>query len=272
MIINCSLILHFAGGSSSYLEDTSLCALNTSLIERPDTETFPVVSILDSTNLWLLASRISMTVGTNASISDLRRAMEMFAKFKPKFNGSEWGTRSGASDTIQFTVAQSLCVSSSANKYADISVKRRTGFPEPDIPLVRTEGSILYNTSAVEQQLQSQTPKQHRGVFELPGWTELANASFPSKVPGPTTWLLSMNGFAEQLCDTIPCSTTISALVGAIFFNTLDDTNDLSQALQSILTTMTITQYNSQFAGFDASYNATITRTRIYPMPRKVLR
>lgn len=79
-----------------------------------------------------------------------------------------------------------------------------------------------------------------------------------------------MNGFAEQLCDTIPCSTTISALVGAIFFNTLDDTNDLSQALQSILTTMTITQYTSQFAGFDASYNATITRTRIYPMPRKV--
>jgi hypothetical protein len=66
-------------------------------------ESFLAVSVLDRNNVWLFLSHALINVGANTNLSDLQRATEIFAESSPKFNGSEWGTRSAMSSGVQLT-------------------------------------------------------------------------------------------------------------------------------------------------------------------------
>lgn len=275
LITNCSLELSPGPdlNSGPYFSETLLCYLKSNTTQFPSYDDgLPIFSLFDTNNVWLLASRVSMNVGTNSSLSDLQRATEKFGKSKSVFNGSEWGKHSAESDNVRFTLDQSLCVTSFPVKNAIINVKRPTGFPEPEMSLIDSGSTKVYNTSDIEQQLRMQTPHQQRGVFELLNWTALELAetlNITSSISGDA-WRGANDGRGVQLCGTTSCSSKISSEAGAVFLNTLGNTNDLSQALQSLLTIITITEYNSQLTEFDGSYNATITRMRIYPIPRKL--
>jgi hypothetical protein len=64
-------------------------------------ESFLAVSVLDRNNVWPLLSHVLINVGANTNLSDLQRATEIFAESCPKFNGSEWGTRSAMSGGVE---------------------------------------------------------------------------------------------------------------------------------------------------------------------------